>query len=127
MARDDDRDGIAVVGETHGAESLGASYGASDVGVGAGFAVRDIKQSMPAADLERRTAEIKRKTEALTLPAEIFIKFAGVRANGGGGLFPRHSGVPREARRKFAAIEGEKHEPTFGGGQEKRASGRIHP
>src|SRR6185369_7566214 len=44
MAGDDDRNGIAVVGEAHGAKALRTADGAGDVGIGASFAIRDANQ-----------------------------------------------------------------------------------
>ena len=87
VAGDYDRDGVAVIGRANGAEGLGVSDGAGDLGVAAGFAVGDGLQGLPAGLLELGAAEVQGEGEVAEMAAEIFFQFGDVGAHLGGGMF----------------------------------------
>jgi hypothetical protein len=73
---------IVVIGHAHGAKSIRAADFTGDVGVGAGFAVRDFEQGIPAAELEGGSLQVERNGEFAARAGEIFVEFTtGVTQN----------------------------------------------
>ena len=81
MARDNDRDGVAIVRHAHGAESLRAADRASDVAIRSGLAIGNREQSSPAGELEFGAAEIERELEFAAFTGEVFFQLANISAH----------------------------------------------
>src|SRR5215469_5476258 len=79
VAGNDDRNRVAVVGQSHRAKALRPSNRPSYVGVGPGLAVRDFEQSFPAGELKLCAAEIEPELEPAAAPGEVFFQFPYVR------------------------------------------------
>ena len=84
VAGDDDGDWIPIVGHADGAEGLRVSDGAGNIGIGAGLAVGDREQRLPAGEWKRSSAKIERHRKFVPLTGEVLVQFAEV---GREGLF----------------------------------------
>src|SRR5262249_51368856 len=78
MAGHHDRNRVPVVGYTHRAEGFGLANGAGDVSVGAGLAVGNVEQRIPALQLKSSSAQIEWEAEAAASAVEIFAQFSEV-------------------------------------------------
>ena len=70
MARNDDGDGIVVVRLSDGAKAVGIAHSARDFGIGAGLAVGNPQQLVPAAFAKFGSAKIQIELEVAALPAK---------------------------------------------------------
>src|ERR1700758_2069531 len=124
MARHDDGYGIAVVGKSHGSISLGATNRASYISVGAGLAVRDLKQSTPAFQLERCAAKVQGEGELAAGRGEVLLQLADIVPRLCFGLLPKHGIVL--PRGKLAGIEFECQEALFRDTDPQPTNWRLH-
>jgi hypothetical protein len=74
VARHDDADRIASIGQTDRPGAAGASDPLGELAVGPRFAVRDLLQSGPHCALKRGADESHRQVELGTLAAEVLIQ-----------------------------------------------------
>src|SRR6516162_3424104 len=74
MARNDDRDGIAVVRLSDGAIGSRSSHSFRDFGVAARLAVRNPQQFLPTILLEVRAAQIEQHSELAASPCEVLFQ-----------------------------------------------------
>ena len=79
MAGNDDGNGIDVVGLAYGAKRPRAADLFSNFSIGAGFAIRNAQQSMPAFLLKVRSFEVKFAGKLSQLTTEIRLKFCFIR------------------------------------------------
>ena len=73
MARDYNRNRIAIVRHTDRAKSMRMPNGFSYVAVRTGLTIRNIEQRAPAFELKIGAAEIERESEFLPLALKVFI------------------------------------------------------
>src|SRR5579864_2161726 len=105
MAGHHNRYGIIMVGHAYGSESARLSYGTGDVGVGAGLAIGDAQQRLPAAPLKVCAAQVQLKAELAPATGEIFFQFADVRAQFTYGFLPFGVGKMSVLARQRTTIE----------------------
>src|SRR5690606_17363489 len=74
MAGNHDGNGIAAVGEAHGARGIGIAERGGQRAVGGRLAVFDAAQALPDAALELRAAGIERQVELRARAGEIFLE-----------------------------------------------------
>lgn len=74
MARDDYGDGIVMVSLAYGAKGPGATNLAGNLSIGAGFAIRNAQQRMPALLLKFGSFKVQFAGKVAQLAAEISLK-----------------------------------------------------
>src|SRR5215469_7781300 len=133
VAGNDDRNRVAVVGQSHRAKALRPSHRPSYVGVGPGFAVRDFEQGFPTGELKLRAAEIEPELELATSPGEVFFQFPYVRPQLVLGALPaqplagriRMTPVPADGLlSRQTPVKLERDQPGARRGQEQGSDGR---
>ena len=116
VARNDDADRIASIGQPHRPRCSRRADLLGDLPVGAGLAVRNRLQSRPDPALELRTAEFEVKCEFGQLPGEVRLELLdGVSEGAGGGGLPSRPvrfvgliGHPQVVHRRVGSGQGER-------------------
>ena len=76
MAGNNDGDGIPIIRQPHSPEPLRTAHRASDVGIGAGLAIGDGQQRIPAGKLKGSSAQLERNSKLATLAGKVLAQFA---------------------------------------------------
>ena len=124
MAWDHDRDRIASVGRAHGTHGIGRSDREGLLGIRTGFAIGNLLQGPPDADLEWRALQDQRQIEVAKIVGEVGIELARgltenrmVVATDGSGRKPRV-----EPNLLQTLVDGDEGEDSSGDAETKNSS-----